>query len=494
VGADVPPRGTLAGGLGVIAVGVGGADAVDVMANIPWELKCPKVIGVKLTGKLTGWTSPKGTPSRTPPRPPRPRASPLTHHLRPPRTPRRDPEGGEHPDRQGWHGRHCRVLWPGRGLDLVHRCVAACRARVPAALHAALTGVCPRLGMATICNMGAEIGATTSVFPYNGRMRDYLRATKRAGTSGPPIATATATSAAHVRACALTGHDFVARLPEIASLADDFSEHLRADAEAKYDQVVEINLSDLEPHVNGAVPPDANTRRPDRAAPTATLTWARPPPLGPFTPDLGHPISQFADAVRKNGWPSELKVGLIGSCTNSSYEDMGRAASLAKQALDHGAALSHAQTHLHRMAYAGDVGVRTRRHQGQVDARGHPRLGADPRDDCARRPDGGPGAGRRHRARYGPAVRAAAAMSAPFPLPPPLMGAMCVPAPPANACGPCIGQWDRQDVKMGEKNSIVTSYNRNFSARNDSNPATHAFVTSPEVRARAAQGARGPQR
>ncbi|KAI8909147.1 aconitase family-domain-containing protein [Gorgonomyces haynaldii] len=298
-----------AGGLGMVAVGVGGADAVDVMADIPWELKCPKVIGVKLTGKLSGWTSPKDVILKV--------AGILTV------------KGGT----------GAIVEYFGPGVDSI-----SCT------------------GMATICNMGAEIGATTSLFPYNARMADYLKATGRAG---------------------------------IAEYANAFKHNLVADAGAKYDQVIEIDLNTLEPHING-----------------------------PFTPDLATPLSKFKDAVIKNGWPAELKVGLIGSCTNSSYEDMARSASLAKQALDAGIQAKSKFT-----VTPGSEQIRA----------------TITRDGFAET--------------FGKA------------------GAVVL----ANACGPCIGQWDRQDVKKGDKNSIITSYNRNFTGRNDANPATHAFVASPEL-------------
>ncbi|KAI9205011.1 aconitase family-domain-containing protein [Polychytrium aggregatum] len=298
-----------AGGLGMVAIGVGGADAVDVMANIPWELKCPKVIGVKLTGKLSGWTSPKDIILKL--------AGILTV------------KGGT----------GSIVEYFGPGLDSI-----SCT------------------GMATICNMGAEIGATTSLFPYSKRMADYLRATTR---------------------------------PYIADWADAFQHNLTADAGAKYDQVIEIDLSTLEPHING-----------------------------PFTPDLATPISKFADAVQKNGWPAEMKVGLIGSCTNSSYEDMARAASLAQQAIDAGVPAK-----AKFIITPGSEQIRaTIQRDGQSDVFDQ-------------------------------------------------IGGVVL----ANACGPCIGQWDRQDIKKGDKNSIVTSYNRNFTGRNDSNPQTHAFVASPEL-------------
>lgn len=210
--------------------------------------------------------------------------------------------------------------------------------------------------------MGAEIGATTSLFPFNNRMADYLRATKRA---------------------------------PIAQLAESYAGMLKADRGAKYDQVVEIDLSTLEPHING-----------------------------PFTPDLATPLSQFAGAVEKNKWPAELKVSLIGSCTNSSYEDMARSASLAKQAADAGLKVKSQFT-----ITPGSEQIRA-----TIERDGQLKVFTD-------------------------------------------AGGLVL----ANACGPCIGQWNRQDVKKGEKNSIVTSYNRNFTGRNDANPATHSFVASPEI-------------
>ncbi|KAJ1660467.1 Aconitate hydratase mitochondrial [Dispira simplex] len=298
-----------AGGLGMVAVGVGGADAVDVMANIPWELKCPKVIGVKLTGKLSGWTSAKDVILKV--------AGILTV------------KGGT----------GAIVEYFGPGVDSL-----SCT------------------GMGTICNMGAEIGATTSLFPYNQRMADFLRATNR---------------------------------PYIAEASDRFAPNLRADEGAQYDQVIELNLSELEPHVNG-----------------------------PFTPDLATPLSKFKDAIIKNNWPQELKVSLIGSCTNSSYEDMDRSASLCKEALDHGIKAKAKFT-----ITPGSEQVRaTIERDGQLNTFTE-------------------------------------------------AGGVVL----ANACGPCIGQWDRQDVRKGEKNSIITSYNRNFTGRNDANPATHSFVASPEI-------------
>jgi aconitate hydratase len=217
-------------------------------------------------------------------------------------------------------------------------------------------------GMGTICNMGAEIGATTSLFPFNDRMYDYLAATKR---------------------------------KEIGDFARAYQKELREDEGAEYDQLVELNLSELEPHING-----------------------------PFTPDLATPISQFKEAVKVNKWPEELKVGLIGSCTNSSYEDMSRAASIAEDAMSHGLKTKSVFT-----VTPGSEQVRaTIARDGQLETFEE----------------------------FGGIVL-------------------------ANACGPCIGQWDRRDVKKGEPNSIVSSYNRNFTGRNDANPATHAFVTSPDL-------------
>ncbi|XP_069380944.1 aconitate hydratase, mitochondrial-like [Paralichthys olivaceus] len=297
------------GGLGAICIGVGGADAVDVMAGIPWELKCPNVIGVKLTGTLSGWTSPKDVILKV--------AGILTV------------KGGT----------GAIVEYHGPGVDSI-----SCT------------------GMATICNMGAEIGATTSVFPYNHRMRTYMEKTGRG---------------------------------DIASVSDQFQEDLVPDKGCEYDQVIEINLSELKPHING-----------------------------PFTPDLAHPVSEIGAIAKKSGWPLEVKVGLIGSCTNSSYEDMGRAASLAKQALDKGLKCKAQFT-----VTPGSEQIRA-----TIERDGYSKILND-------------------------------------------VGGIVL----ANACGPCIGQWDRQDVKKGEKNTIVTSFNRNFTARNDANPATHAFVTSPEI-------------
>lgn len=297
------------GGLGGLCIGVGGADAVDVMADIPWELKCPKVIGVNLTGSMSGWTSPKDVILKV--------AGILTV------------KGGT----------GAIVEYYGPGVDSI-----SCT------------------GMGTICNMGAEIGATTSVFPYNYRMQDYLKATNRS---------------------------------ELADLANSYKNILSADKSAQYDQIIDIDLNTLEPSVNG-----------------------------PFTPDLYHPISKLKKTATDKGWPLDIRVGLIGSCTNSSYEDMGRSASIARQALKKGIKSKSAFT-----ITPGSEQIRaTIERDGQA---------------AALREIGG--------------------------------------VVLANACGPCIGQWDRKDTKKGEKNTIVTSYNRNFTGRNDANPATHAFVTSPEL-------------
>ncbi|KAF2368031.1 Aconitase mitochondrial-like [Trinorchestia longiramus] len=297
------------GGLGGLCIGVGGADAVDVMANIPWELKCPKVIGVKLTGELSGWTSPKDVILKV--------AGILTV------------KGGT----------GAIVEYFGPGVDYI-----SCT------------------GMGTICNMGAEIGATTSIFPYNSRMHNYLVATSR---------------------------------KDIALLADENKSLLTPDEDAPYDRIIEINLSELEPHING-----------------------------PFTPDLAHPVDQVGQAAKKHNWPMNVKVGLIGSCTNSSYEDMGRCASIVKQAMKHGLK-SKSLFHI----TPGSEQIRA----------------TIERDGIAETLRG-----------FGGVVL-------------------------ANACGPCIGQWDRQDIEKNEKNTIVTSYNRNFTGRNDANPNTHCFVTSPEI-------------
>jgi aconitate hydratase len=304
-----------AGGLGMVAIGVGGADAVDVMAGMPWELKWPKLIGVKLTGRLSGWSSAKDVILKV--------AGILTV--------------------KGGTGAIVEYFGPG-----------------------AQTLSCT--GKATICNMGAEIGATTSTFGYDEKMAEYLRGTGR---------------------------------KEVAALADKVKEHLTADPqvyaspEKYFDQVIEINLSELEPHVNG-----------------------------PFTPDRAIPLSQFAAEVRKNGWPEKLEVGLIGSCTNSSYEDITRSASLAKQAVD--------KKIKARAEFTVTPGSELVRYT--VDRDGY--LGIFEK-----------------------------------------MGGVVL----ANACGPCIGQWARHTNDPNRKNSIITSFNRNFAKRNDGNPNTHAFVASPEI-------------
>uniref|UniRef100_A0A2K6SQN0 Aconitase/3-isopropylmalate dehydratase large subunit alpha/beta/alpha domain-containing protein n=1 Tax=Saimiri boliviensis boliviensis TaxID=39432 RepID=A0A2K6SQN0_SAIBB len=294
------------GGLGGICIGVGGADAVDVMAGIPWELKCPKVIGVKLTGSLSSWTSPKDVILKV--------AGILTV------------KGGT----------GAIVEYHGPGVDSI-----SCT------------------GMATICNMGAEIGATTSVFPYSHRMKKYLSKTGRA---------------------------------DIANLADEFKDHLVPDPGCHYDQLIEINLSELKLHING-----------------------------PFTPDLAHPVAEVGKVAEKEGWPVDIRVGLIGSCTNSSYENMGRSATVAKQALAHGLKCKSQFT-----ITPGSEQIRA-----TIERDGYAQVLRD-------------------------------------------VGGIVL----ANACGPCIGQWDRKDIKKGEKNTIVTSYNRNFTGRNDANPETHAFANS----------------
>ena len=304
-----------AGGLGMVAIGVGGADAVDVMAGLPWELKFPKIIGVRLTGKLNGWASAKDVILKL--------AGILTV------------KGGT----------GAIIEYFGEGTQSI-----SCT------------------GKGTICNMGAEIGATTSVFPYDSRMADYLKATGR---------------------------------EEVAKLADEVKDCLVPDpevvkkAEAYYDQVIEIDLSTLEPYING-----------------------------PYSPDRAWKLSEFADAVANHDFPEKLSVALIGSCTNSSYEDIERATSIAKQALKHGLKAMCPLT-----ITPGSEQIRaTIERDGQLEAL-----------------EG--------------------------------IGGLVL----ANACGPCIGQWKRHDVTFGEKNSILTSYNRNFSGRNDANPGTHSFVASPEI-------------
>ncbi len=304
-----------AGGLGMIAIGVGGADAVDVMAGMPWELKFPKFIGIKLTGELSGWTSAKDVILKV--------AGILTV------------KGGT----------GAIVEYFGPGADNL-----SCT------------------GKGTICNMGAEIGATTSIFAYGEQMAKYLSATGR---------------------------------EDVAKLADEVAEHLRADEtvlenpDEYYDQVIEINLSELEPHLNG-----------------------------PFTPDKATPISAMANAAKENDWPTDVKVGLIGSCTNSSYEDISRSASIAKQAVDKGL-----KTKADFTVTPGSELVRY-----TIERDGFIETFKD-------------------------------------------LGAHVF----ANACGPCIGQWARAGTEKEEKNAIVHSFNRNFAKRADGNPNTHAFVGSPEL-------------
>ena len=304
-----------AGGLGMLAIGVGGADAVDVMVGMPWELKMPKLIGVKLSGKLNGWASPKDVILKV--------AGILTV--------------------KGGTGAIVEYFGPGAEA-------MSCT------------------GKGTICNMGAEIGATTSTFGYDESMGRYLRSTGRA---------------------------------EVADLADGIREHLTGDAdcyahpEKYFDQVIEIDLSTLEPHVNG-----------------------------PYTPDLAWPISQFAAAVKENGYPQKLEVGLIGSCTNSSYEDLDRAASVARQAV-----AKKLKAKAEFTITPGSEQIRyTVERDGQLAAFEE-------------------------------------------------IGGVVM----ANACGPCIGQWARHTDDPTRANSIITSFNRNFSKRNDGNPQTRSFVASPEI-------------
>jgi aconitate hydratase len=304
-----------AGGLGMVAIGVGGADAVDVMVGLPWELKMPKLIGVKLTGKMKGWTSAKDVILKV--------AGILTV--------------------KGGTGAIVEYFGPGaQSLSCT--------------------------GKGTICNMGAEIGATTSTFGYDKSMERYLKA---------------------------TGRTDVARLANKAKAELTGDPACYANPEQYFDQVIEINLSTLEPHING-----------------------------PFSPDLAWPISKFAAAVRKNGYPQKLSVGLIGSCTNSSYEDLDRAASLARQATEKGLKVGAEFT-----VTPGSELIRyTVQRDGLLDSFEK-------------------------------------------------MGGLVL----ANACGPCIGQWARHGAEKQEKNSIITSFNRNFSKRADGNPNTHSFVASPEI-------------
>lgn len=304
-----------AGGLGMVAIGVGGADASDVMAGLAWELKWPKLIGIKLTGKLSGWTAPKDIILKV--------AGILTV------------KGGT----------GAIVEYFGEGADAISA-----------------------TGKATICNMGAEIGATCSIFGYDERMAAYLRVTERA---------------------------------EIADLANGIIDCLRPDPEVYlapkkyYDELIEINLSELEPHING-----------------------------PYTPDLAWPISRFADAVKTNNWPEKLEVALIGSCTNSSYEDISRSVSVARQAVEKNLKVKSEFT----ISPGSELVRYTVERDGLLQA-------------------------------YD------------------TMGGVVL----ANACGPCIGQWARHIDDPTRKNSIITSFNRNFAKRNDSFAGTHAFVASPEI-------------
>ncbi|MBL7741065.1 MAG: aconitate hydratase [Chitinophagaceae bacterium] len=304
-----------AGGLGMVAIGVGGADAVDVMAGLPWELKMPKLIGVKLTGKMSGWTSCKDV-----------------------------------------------ILWVAGQLTVKGGTGAIVEYFGPGADSMSATG------KGTVCNMGAEIGATCSLFAYDEKMSGYLKATGR---------------------------------EEVAALADGIKAHLRPDEEVMadpakyYDQVLELDLNTLEPYVNG-----------------------------PFTPDLATPISKMASAVKENGWPEKLEVALIGSCTNSSYEDISRSASIVEDAVGKGLKANSEFTitpgsELVRFTIERDGFINTFEKVGGVVL--------------------------------------------------------------ANACGPCIGQWARHIDDPNRKNTIITSFNRNFAKRNDGLASTHAFVASPEI-------------
>ena len=304
-----------AGGLGMLAIGVGGADAVDVMVGMPWELLFPKVIGVKLTGKIKGWTAAKDIILKV--------AGITTV------------KGGT----------GCVVEYFGEGAENI-----SCT------------------GKATICNMGAEIGATTSTFSYDEKMETYLRETNRTNIA-----------------------ELANRYKELLS-AD---KEIYADPEAHFDRVIEIDLNTLEPHING-----------------------------PFTPDRAIPVSEFKKEVIKNGWPKKLDVGLIGSCTNSSYEDISRSASIAQQAIDKKLKVKSEFT-----ITPGSEQVRY-----TVERDGYLKKFQE-------------------------------------------IGGKVL----ANACGPCIGQWARHNQNPEEKNSIITSFNRNFAKRNDGNPNTHAFVASPEI-------------
>jgi aconitate hydratase len=304
-----------AGGLGMVAIGVGGADAVDVMADMPWELKFPKLIGVKLTGKLNGWTAPKDVILKV--------AGILTV------------KGGT----------GAIIEYFGEGAESM-----SCT------------------GKGTICNMGAEVGATTSTFGYDASMERYLRATDR---------------------------------DDVADAANAVKEHLTADPEVYqnpeqyFDQVIEIDLDTLSPHVNG-----------------------------PFTPDLATPVAEMSKVAKENDWPLQVEWGLIGSCTNSSYEDLSRAASIAKQAVE--------KNLVTKAEFGINPGSEQVRYTSERD--GLLEIFED-------------------------------------------LNAKIF----TNACGPCIGQWAREGADKQEKNSIIHSFNRNFSKRADGNPNTHAFVASPEM-------------
>jgi len=304
-----------AGGLGMIAIGVGGADAVDVMTDSPWEVNWPGIIGVKLTGQLSDWASPKDIILKL--------AGILTV--------------------KGGTGKI--IEYFGDGTETI-----SCT------------------GKATITNMGAEVGATTSIFPYDKKMYEYLEATDR---------------------------------KDIADLADKIKDYLKADKEVHenpekyYDQVIEINLSELEPHI-----------------------------VGPYSPDLSREISDMPSAVKNNNYDDNLKVGLIGSCTNSSYEDIEKAAHVAKQALNAGL---KAKSEFYITPGSNQI-------KATMERDGYTKIFED-------------------------------------------LGGKVL----ANACGPCIGQWQRSDISDGEKNTIITSFNRNFAKRNDGNAATESFVASPEI-------------
>ncbi len=304
-----------AGGLGMFACGVGGADAVDVMAGFPWEVLYPRLVGIHLTGSLNGWSAPKDVILKV-----------------------------------------CEILTVKGGTNRVVEYFGEGTRSISCT------------GKATITNMGAELGATTSIFPYDERMATYLKATGR---------------------------------EELADLANERAELLRCDPEVEadpqrfFDEVVEIDLSSLEPHV-----------------------------VGPHTPDLARPVSRMAADVAEHGYPASLSSALIGSCTNSSYEDLERAADVARQAREHGA---HARTRLWVTPGSEQVHLTIQR-DGQLE-------------DFES------------------------------------IGGVVL----ANACGPCIGQWRRDDIREGEENSIINSYNRNFRKRNDGNPGTYSFIASPEV-------------